>query len=339
MNKLSKIGASALCGSLAAISAADAGDLAVTGGIDMSWISLSDQVTGNPIGIGSNFSLSGSGELDSGWSVKLAVDLTNAAAYSSVNVTVGVPSVGDFIISTGLSGTGIDRMDDKTPNVWEEAYGTGLGTGVDTVSGASAGAGVEFTPNFMPDGLTLRAHASPLVSGKDSGDKSSSGASASTLKGGFDITLDMTDALLGVDGLSVYGGISDIEQYVNAAAYSGNKKEKTMGFSYAMPVGLTLGAQWSEEDLGKASGALKYTNIGYGVTFSINDDLSIGYNLYKSDQDNDTDVELEASSFQIAYSMGGLSLRVADADVDNAKYSTAATNDLSATTVSVALAF
>ena len=339
MNKLSKIGASALCGSLAAISSADAGDLAVSGGIDMTWISLSDQVTGNPIGIGSNFGLSGSGELDNGWSVKLAIDLTNAAAYSAANVTVGVPGVGDFIISSGVSGTGIDRMDDKTPNVWEEAYGTGLGSGVDTVSGASAGAGVEFTPSFMPDGLTVRAHASPVVAGSNTGDKAGSGAHASTLKGGFDITFDATSDILGVDGLSIYGGLSDIEQYVNAAAYSGNKKEKTMGVTYASPMGLTLGYQWSEEDLGKASGALQYTNHGYGVTFSINDDLSIGYNYYESTQDNTTDVEMEASSFQVAYSMGGLSLRIADAEVDNAKYSTAATNDISATTISVALAF
>ena len=34
MNKLTKVGCSALCGSLAAISAANAGDLSVTGGAD-----------------------------------------------------------------------------------------------------------------------------------------------------------------------------------------------------------------------------------------------------------------------------------------------------------------
>jgi len=54
MNKVTKLGVSALCGSLAAISAANAGDLSVTGGADMSWISLDDQTTGNPIGMGSN---------------------------------------------------------------------------------------------------------------------------------------------------------------------------------------------------------------------------------------------------------------------------------------------
>jgi hypothetical protein len=48
MNKLTKIGASALCGSLAAMSAANAGDLAVTGGVDMSYTSFPKENTGNP---------------------------------------------------------------------------------------------------------------------------------------------------------------------------------------------------------------------------------------------------------------------------------------------------
>ena len=122
MNKLTKVGVSALCGSLAAVSAANACDLTVTGGIDMSWISLDDEATGNPIGIGSNVSFAGSGELDNGWGVKLAIDAKNTLAYSSANVTVTIPGLGDVLVSQGLSGTGIDRMDDNTPTAWEEAY-------------------------------------------------------------------------------------------------------------------------------------------------------------------------------------------------------------------------
>ena len=62
MNKMTKLGVSALCGSLAAVSAANAGELTVTGGIDMSWLSLENDTTGNPIGMGSNLTFSGSGE-------------------------------------------------------------------------------------------------------------------------------------------------------------------------------------------------------------------------------------------------------------------------------------
>ena len=97
MNKLTKVGCSALCGSLAAISAANAGDLTVTGGADMTWTSIEGATTGNPIGIGSNYTLSGSGELDNGWGVALSIAATNQMAYSNTNVVVTVPSIGDEV--------------------------------------------------------------------------------------------------------------------------------------------------------------------------------------------------------------------------------------------------
>ena len=66
MNKLTKVGCSALCGSLAAISSVNAGELTVTGGADMTWISKGETTTGNPLGIGSNLTIKRSGEKDNG---------------------------------------------------------------------------------------------------------------------------------------------------------------------------------------------------------------------------------------------------------------------------------
>ena len=178
MNKLTKIGASALCGSLAAISAANAGELTVTGGADMTWMSKSDSVTGNPIGIGSNLTFSGSGELDNGWSVALSVAHANANAYSNTNVTVGIPGLGDVRIDQGVSGTGIQRMDDITPTVWEEADGAGLSAGINKVAGTSAGATIELTPELAIDGLTARFAYSPDSDGSSTvGDKATGGTS------------------------------------------------------------------------------------------------------------------------------------------------------------------
>ena len=75
MNKLTKVGLSALCGSLAAVSSANAGDMTVTGGVDMSWVTLDggSSTTGNPIGMGSNLTFKGSGELDNGWTFDYTV--------------------------------------------------------------------------------------------------------------------------------------------------------------------------------------------------------------------------------------------------------------------------
>ena len=53
MNKLTKIGCSALCGSLAAVSAVNAGSIDVSGSATATWISKEGAVTGNPIGVNS----------------------------------------------------------------------------------------------------------------------------------------------------------------------------------------------------------------------------------------------------------------------------------------------
>jgi len=337
MNKLTKLGVSALCGSLAAVSAANAGELTVTGGVDMSWISLPKENTGNPIGIGSNVSFSGSGELDNGWGVKLAIDATNALAYSSANVTVTVPGMGSVLVSQGMSGTGIDRMDDNTPTAWEEAYGAGLGSGIDTVSGASAGAGIEITPtDLMPSGIVTRLHYSPDVGGSNAADKGST-ANYGSVEAGYDITVEASgDAT--PDGMTIYGGYSKVDQYQNSAALNDDVTEWTAGIKYAVG-SFTLGYQISEEDNGRATTTTGYENTGYGIVFAINDDLSLSYNNFESDQQGTTELSTEATSVQVAYSAGGLSIRLADQTVDNSSYCTNAANQRDATTLSVALAF
>jgi outer membrane protein OmpU len=336
MNKLTKLGVTALCGSLAAVSSANAGELTVAGGVDMSWISMDNDTTGNPIGIGSNYTLSGSGDMDNGWGVALAITMTNKNIYSSTNVTVTVPALGDFLITTGVSGTGIDRMDDVTPNVWEEAYATGLSTGINTVGGASGGAGIEYTPNMMPDGVTARLSYSPNAAASASNDKGASGGSAGD-GAGYDVTIELSDAVTGMSGLTIGAGLSNVAS-TGVLNNDGDREEQTVYATYAMG-GLTVGYQWSEEDLGQSSNEQQYDNDGYGVTFAINDDLSIGYNHYESEQTSATNVTAEASSYQIAYSMGGASVRLARGTADNMDYNTGAIFDNDNTVLSVALAF
>jgi len=317
------------------VSAANAGALSVSGGVDMSWISMDDENTGNPIGIGSNYTLSGSGELDNGWTVGLSIAATNQMAYSNTNVSVTVPAIGDFRISHGVSGSGIDRMDDKTPNVWEEAYASGLSTGINTVGGVSGGTNIEWTPNMLPDGITARVSWSPDASGSKSNDKAYSGSGASS-GSGYDVTLELGEAVTGMTGLNVYGGMSSVSS--EGLNNDGDRDEQTIGATYAVG-GFTVGYQWSEEDLGASANEQQYDNEGYGITFAINDDLSIGYNNYESKQTSTTNVTAEADSVQIAYSMGGASIRIMDASATNMDYSTDASQDRDNTVISVSLAF
>ena len=64
MDKLTKIGVSALCGSLASVAAANAGSMDVTGSASATYTSLSDTVVGNPLGMTTALTFTGNGELD-----------------------------------------------------------------------------------------------------------------------------------------------------------------------------------------------------------------------------------------------------------------------------------
>jgi hypothetical protein len=202
------------------------------------------------------------------------------------------------------------------------------------LNGAAGGTGIEYTPNMLPDGLTARLHWSPNAGGSNTNDKGSSGTHDGG--SGWDFTLVATDAMTGMSGLTIGAGISEVQKnWVNS---DGDAEEQTIYATYAVG-GFTVGYQWSEEDLGISANEQQYDNEGYGITFAINDDLSIGYNHYESKQTSTANVTAEADSIQLAYSYGGASFRIMDASAENMDYSTAADQDRDNTVISLGLAF
>jgi len=302
-------------------------------------MSLEDEVTGNPIGIGSNMTFSGSGELDNGTTFALSIAHANKAAYSNTNIVITVPSLGDIRIDQGVSGTGIDRMDDLIPTAWEEAYGAGLGTGIVTVDGSAGGSNIEWTPtaDMLPDGLSARVAYSPKVNGSGSSDKTVSADDGSGVGSGWDVTLTHT-AL--ADGLTLYGGYSTTERA--DGTYQGDAHEHTYGVTYAQG-NVTVGYQYSKDNVQEKTGTSYYENNGIGISFLVNDDLSLSYGRYEServqDKPNSTNVTTEATSIQLAYTMGGASIRLAENSVDDGNYTSGTTKDRDGTTLSLSLAF
>ena len=120
MNKLYKIGLSALCGSMASIVAANAGSLGVSGTAEVTWTDLSGQVSGNPIGMNTGLTFTGSGELDGGQTFSVAIAHTDKLAYSSAGITLNTNSLGSFKISQAEGGAGIGGYEDNMPRAWEE---------------------------------------------------------------------------------------------------------------------------------------------------------------------------------------------------------------------------
>jgi len=129
-NKLTKIGVSALCGSLAAVAAAQAGTMSVSGTSTATWLKGSQSTNGNPIGINTGLTFAGSGELDGGQTISYGVTHADKAAYSVGSIALTTNGLGTFTVGHATGGLGIGAYDDKMPSVWEETWGTGITTNV-----------------------------------------------------------------------------------------------------------------------------------------------------------------------------------------------------------------
>ena len=114
-----------------------------------------------------------------------------------------------------------------------------------------------------------------------------------------------------------------------------------MGATYAIG-GVTIGYQYSKDhNPGVGDGTADYyENNAYGVSFAINDDLSVSYNVQDSDKvkaGSGGTVNMEGTSLQLAYTVGGASIKFAENDVDNQKYASGTNRE--GRTIALTLAF
>jgi len=347
MNKLTKVGCSALCGSLAAVSAANAGEMTVTGGADMTWVSKGGQVAGNPMGIGSNLTFKGSGELDNGWTFDLTVAHANAAAFSAATVNLDMGGLGSINIDHGASGNGIKAYDDKMPTAWEESWGAGMSTGIILPTGAGTSGNIKYTtPKIL--GITIAGTLAPQIGATDNGDKTQSGPGNSSNGKGKDVVLNINPSF-GTEVLSdlnLFVGAAETEQYGNSA-FEHNSYDAVVGITFSLgPV--SIGAQGSGHYTGEDSAATYngYKASAFGVAFNVNDNLSVSYGGWdqrKAGYNDEhvpggpADRNTKVRSFQVAMTMGGASVRLADIKTENRMYTAGA--DDHATVVSLGLAF
>jgi len=341
MNKMTKFGVTALCGTLASITSASAGEMGVSGGATATWTSNSGTVTGNPLGLATNLTFSGSGELDNGTTFKMSVTHDDQNNFSSSVLSLTTPSMGSFGIDMGAGGQGIDRLDDMMPTAWEETTGTGTGTGMQTVAGVGGSGNIEWAipTGFLPEGTSLHAAWTPTAGQSASNDKASGGDSGG-VGGGYDVVAQYSGMM---DGLNLFAGYSTIEQAKNPGVNAtGDRTQYAAGFTYAIG-SVTLGYQETRDNMQQSSNgaASGYDNMAYGLSFAVNDDLSVSYGYHESVKDvfGGVNVETSSSSLQAAYTMGGASIKFAETSVDNASYSTVAANDVDGHTIALSLAF
>ena len=129
-----------------------------------------------------------------------------------------------------------------------------------------------------------------------------------------------------IDGLTLAAGMSDR----NTSAANGTD-ELSLSASYVVG-GATIGYTDYSSDDDTASGT-DYDSRHYGVSFAVNDDLTISYDKSISDK-SDAAVDEEINSIQASYTMGSMTIKGHISKADNEQFSSGAEDEAKAIDVS-----
>ena len=362
MDKFKKIGLTALAGSLVAVSA-HAGELSVTGGANatLTWGSAdaASDATGKSLGTDKDVAFTGSGELDNGTTFTVFTATTDDQGdLTSGGLTIATPSFGSFLMGHH-SGAAHYKYDEEVPQAYEQISDTTALVTTNKVGDFMDNNHVTYTtPTFDLGGASITldvgyAFDANDIETSDGGVAHKKGMTYGTgQEAGITITYDALK-------VGVYG--AERENTGSPAAGSDAVRDEFNGVWYAKynfgPV--SIGYSESYVDSGVAQTAVVATDSPktlrtsagifegnqIGIAFNVNDNLSISYTeseeTYDAQDDASTaisDVDMEVDAIQIAYSMGGMSIKAYQMDVTNPNFDEDAT-DAGKTEIALGLSF
>ena len=330
-----------------------AGEMTVTGGATATYsIGGDDSGSGKTLGISNELDFTASGELDNGYTWKYQVQLDGTStANDDTRLEIGTDmgTIGFYVSEGGMR---------------KSLHGVGaLGSGFDYHSPASGTAGA-FQTGYNVDGYSNIQYHSPadmlpfglkigigyvpdmndttLLSAKETNSSPASHNKGRNLtQGNFTMSP--------IDGLTLQGDIAQTSNETGVAVSVEEGISANLGGKYTMgPV--TVGYVEGGYQPAVASGELTYYENTYmGIQFDVNDQLSVSYNVDESDKNvrakvavaasagTKTVTSMEQKTLQLAYTTGGATIGIAQADVDNSDYT--AGKEESQTIVSLAIAF
>jgi len=336
MKNITKVGLSALAGALA-ITSVNAGEMSISGSMEASYTKGSGYLTtGNPLGMDKELSVTGSGELDNGTTVSYKQTITDAMAFNDSELVFGNVLGTTATVAMTSTGSPISAIDDVTPTAFEEA--NALIGSIDDVNGMDGTYGIRVTmADVMGTGFKVDAmYTTAVGSGDAQADNGTSGELGGTADDGKEITI--TGAVPMVEGLDV--GVGYYTQDGKSAVTTGEygQDEGTVYIKYSTgPVSLGYQKGAVTNYTGGAE-ETQFVNNYYGISYKVSDALSISYNEMDSRKVvGGSDVEQDFDSISLSYTVGGMTIGVADAEVSNAGYTSGRTAD--ETSVSLSIAF
>ncbi len=357
MNNLKKLGISALAGSLVAVTA-HAGEISVSGSANVTYKTGKTANSSRSLGTDKDVAFTGSGELDNGWSFTVSTLLTDAYSVSSSYTSLTMGSMGT--LTFGTDNGGISYMyDEEVPQVYEQTSDAQqnsaniVGNALDSnavsyqapaleLGGATVNIGIEYSPQAADSGANdggQHTYSTTRGSGKGAGvtisyDALKVGVYAAEMENTKANTITADDEQDHFEGVWYakysFGPIS--------IGYSESYLENGTANT-----GTTAEAATATKTVRTATGIFESDSMS--VAFNVNDNLSISYteteDTYDAQSDKATnidDVTQETEALQVAYSMGGMSIKAYNMETSNPGYASGA-EKVDVTEIALGLSF
>ena len=297
MNKLTKIGVSALAGSLAMTAAhAAEGSVSVTTGF--AFASTTDENTKTAPYQLDSVVFSASGETDGGITVSASMELDNDnpatnAGMDDRKISFGTDALGTVTFH-GHGGTSVmGQWDDVTPNAYEEVWDTTAGADV-RIDGRSGNNLLTYdSPSFNGVQFKMAHQVADAATGTGNG---------LDLSAYTDFGVQISPEM--VEGLTIGYAMAELDDTTSTSI-----DHDTLFVKYAVG-GFTLGYQKSEAD-GSTAGK-NDESTQWGISYAINENMTVAYG--ERDYDDDTSsaangsLEQNDSGISASYTMGGMTI-------------------------------
>jgi outer membrane protein OmpU len=276
MNKMKKIGLTALAASLVSVSA-NAVD--ISGGASLSYNGGNGGATGNPWSMNDGLTFTWGGEMDNGMTVDMSFlldssDTAAGAGFDNRSLAIGMNDAGTLTFH-GDGGSGVvGSFDDKMPTAYEESWYS-----ADSPNQGHSTNNMFYYTNTL-DAATIHASFTPA----------SGGADASSMEFGA-VTTALTDLELGIAIGEDNGAAIAVDNTILYAKY-------TKG-------GVTMGVQVNEAD-SATTGDETFQAIG--LSYAVSEDMSVSIGKSELEYEAIGTATQEATGFSASYTMGSMTL-------------------------------
>ena len=273
MKNITKLGLTALAGSLVA-SSAFAGAMSVSGSAKITHAAQDEtEVTGNSFSNSKGLSFSGSGELDNGYTVSTTYTMTNSA-FSSSQVTIDMGDSGTVGLWNNANGAGINKYSDVVPTAGEQVW--------DDSDTDDNGIPLHDNDNMLGYNGTLGGFGVSLAYVNGGAGAASGGASDSSWAVSYDGLMD---------GLTL--GLSQGE--------NGTTQDLSTVYAKYTAGSITVAYQISEIDNTGSTADEESNHIGASI--AVNENLSVSAGRFEVDMGAGK-VDEESTGFSASYTMG-----------------------------------